>query len=371
MKKVLAIAPYPYLPYFSGGQKFIAEFLHFLGKETDLTVISVPGNDLSLAGNYKTIPLLKPSFSRYYDLSLVKKISALVKKEGFDTVIWEHPYYAWLAFRVRKRTGIRTFIHTHNIEYQRFRSTGRWWWPLLKWYEKSCFRKADGIFFITPEDKNFAIDKWDIPSGKCFDLPFGTEIRQTPDDRATSREMVCRESNIPVNEKIFLFTGLLSYKPNLDALVAILEKINPVLRSTPGLRYKIIICGKGLPASMNELKEFTGDNVIYAGFVRGIDSYYKAADVFLNPVQSGGGIKTKMVEALAYGTTVVSTESGAAGMDRNACNGKLKLVKDDDWQGFAAAVLQAANEPQQPTPGAFYLKYNWENIIRIVVKIST
>ena len=27
MKKVLAIAPYPYLPYHSGGQKFIAQFL--------------------------------------------------------------------------------------------------------------------------------------------------------------------------------------------------------------------------------------------------------------------------------------------------------------------------------------------------------
>ena len=371
MKKVLAIAPYPYLPYFSGGQKFIAEFLHYLGKETDLTVISVPGNDFSLAGNYKTIPLLKPSFSRYYDISLVKKITALVKKEGFDTIIWEHPYYAWLAFRVRKRTGIRTIIHTHNIEYQRFRSTRRWWWPILKWYEKRCFTKADGIFFITPEDKAFAISSWKIPATKCFDLPFGTEIRQTPGDRATNRELVCQERHIPANEKILLFTGLLSYKPNLDALEAILKKINPVLRSTPDFIYKIIICGKGLPAAMNELKEFTGDNIIYAGFVRGIDAYYKAADVFLNPVQSGGGIKTKMVEALAYGTTVVSTESGAAGMDRNACNGKLKVVKDDDWQGFATAVLLAANEPQQPTPDAFYRIYNWDNIIRNVVTPST
>ncbi len=370
MKKVLAIAPYPYLPYFSGGQKFIAEFLHYLGKETDLTVISVPGNDVSREGNYKTIPLLKSSFSRYYDLSLVNKITALVKKEGFDTIIWEHPYYSWLAFRIRKRTGIRTFIHTHNIEYQRFRSTGRWWWPFLKWYEKRAFRKADGIFFITPEDKNFAMKEWDIPSGKCFDLPFGTEISQTPADRAGSREMVCREQHIATHEKIFLFTGLLSYKPNRDALEAILERINPVLRSTAGFRYKIIICGKGLPAVMNELKEFTRDNIIYAGFVRGIDSYYKAADVFLNPVQGGGGIKTKMVEALAYGTTVVSSESGAAGMDRQACNGKLKVIKDDNWQGFAEAVLKTANEPQQPTPGAFYQKYNWENIIRNVVNTT-
>ena len=53
MKKVLAIAPYPYLPFFSGGQKFIARFFEYLGKKVDLTVISVAKNDFSLAKNFK------------------------------------------------------------------------------------------------------------------------------------------------------------------------------------------------------------------------------------------------------------------------------------------------------------------------------
>ncbi|MBC7873179.1 MAG: hypothetical protein H7Y01_04240, partial [Ferruginibacter sp.] len=107
MTKTLAIAPYPYLPYFSGGQKFIAQFFEWLGKEIDLTVISVAENDFSLARSYKTIPLLKKSFSRYIDRSLVKKITSLVKKEGFDTLLCEHPYFAWLAFAVKKKTGIK------------------------------------------------------------------------------------------------------------------------------------------------------------------------------------------------------------------------------------------------------------------------
>ena len=59
MKKILAIAPYPYLPYHSGGQKFIAQFFEYLGKEIDLTVISVAENDFALAKNYKTIHLKK------------------------------------------------------------------------------------------------------------------------------------------------------------------------------------------------------------------------------------------------------------------------------------------------------------------------
>jgi len=364
MKKVLVIAPYAYLPFFSGGQKFIAQFLHHLGKETDLTVISVAENDYSLAKHYRTIPLLKKTFARYYDFSLVKKITAIVKKGRFETIIWEHPYYAWLAFRIRKRTGIRTIIHTHNIEYQRFKSTGRWWWPLLKWYEQRCFKKADGIFFITPEDRDFAISQWQIPESKCFDLPFGVDINRYPNDRAQCKAAICRRHNIPEHEKILLFTGLLNYKPNLDALSAILSKINPLLLAQPGFGYKMLICGKGLPEEMNELRVYTGKNIIFAGFVKDIDAYYKAADIFLNPVQSGGGVKTKMMEAIAYGATVISSQTGAAGVDRSICGNKLLVLNDNDWRGFAAKIIETSRKEEQVTPLAYYQKYNWESITR-------
>jgi len=363
MKKVLAIAPYPYLPFFSGGQKFIARFFENLGKEVDLTVISLAENDFSLAKNYRAIALLKKSFSRYYDQSLVSKITELVKKEGFDTIIWEHPYYAWLAFRIRKRTGIKTIIHTHNIEYQRFRSTGRWWWPVLKLYEKWSFKKADDIFFISPEDKDFAITQWKIEKRKCIDLPFGIDINSYPGDKAECRSRVCREHHIGPEQRILLFNGLLNYKPNLDALKVILEKINPLLYRQESFRYKIIICGKGLPGDLHALKDYADKNIIYAGFVDDITLYFKGADIFLNPVQSGGGIKTKMVEAIAYGASVVATVSGSTGIDKSVCGNKLLVAPDNDWVIFADHIVNGSNV-QAKTPDAYYEKYSWEQIVK-------
>jgi len=362
MKKILAIAPYPYLPYFSGGQKFIAQFFHHLGQETDLTVISTEGNDFSLVTTYKTIPLLKKSFARYYDWSLIKKITAIVKEGGFDTVIWEHPYYAWLAYRIRKRTGIRTIIHTHNIEYQRFKSTGRWWWPILKWYERNCFKKADGIFFITPEDKSFAIKSWKIDPARCFDLPFGVEIEKFPEDRLQCRNEIAAKHGVTVAEKIILFNGLLNYKPNLDALKIILEHVNPILLKREKFLYKIIICGKGLPENFNELKDYANKNIIYAGFVDDITLYFKGSDLMLNPVQSGGGVKTKMVEAISFGTSVISTETGSTGIDKQACRSKLIVVKDNDWIEFADKIAELKSN--EDTPASFYAIYNWDMIIR-------
>jgi polysaccharide biosynthesis protein PslH len=363
MTKVLAIAPYPYLPFSSGGQKFIAQFLEYLGKEVDLTVISVAANDFSLAKTYKTIPLLKKSFSRYFDFSLVSKISALVQQEGFDTIIWEHPYYAWLAFRVRKRTGVKTIIHTHNIEYQRFHSTGRWWWPILKMYEKRSFKKADSLLFITPEDKEFAITNWNINKEKCIDVPFGIEIKNYPEDKSAARDSVVEKHLISKEEKILLFNGVLDYKPNLDALKIILDKINPLLLAQSAFRYKIIICGKNLPQEMNSLKEYADKNIIFAGFVPDIETYFKAADIFLNPVQSGGGIKTKMVEAIAYGATVIATKTGSAGIDVSVCGNKLIITPDNDWNGFSKVILNTADNTSK-TPQLYYNHYYWRNIIK-------
>ncbi len=368
MKKVLAIAPYSYLPYFSGGQKFIAKFFEYLSKEVDLSVISVAENDFSLAKSYKTIPLLKKSFSRYYDWSLVSKISSLVKKEKIDTIIWEHPYYAWLAFRIRKRTGVKTIIHTHNIEYQRFRSTGRWWWPILKWYEKRCLQRADTVFFITPEDKNFAIKQWGLKEENCIDVPFGIGVQANLPEKSTARNFICQKHHIDPVEKILLFNGLLKYKPNFDAVKAITDKINPLLLQQISFKYKIIICGKDLPAEMNSLKDYTDKNIIYAGFADDIEVYFKAADIFMNPVQSGGGIKTKMVEAIAFGTTVVATETSAVGIDREACADKLVVVKNNDWNSFANTITNIAGRISD-TPAKYYDLYNWKNILKRVILI--
>lgn len=367
MKKVLAIAPYPYLPYFSGGQKFIAQFLEYLSAETELTVIGCKSNDPQLIHNYRLLPWLGGSFSRYMNPGLILKVVREARAGNYDVLIWEHPYQAWMAWLVHWRTGIPFIIHTHNIEYQRFRSMGKWWWPMLKFYERWAFRKADKLFFITPEDQAFTVKSWGIPESKCIDLPFAVTATRYPDDKGICREKVAAFHGVAANEKIILFNGLLRYPPNLEALKVILDKINPVLHQTTGFSYKLIVCGKDLPAEMQELLPWKEQHVIYAGFVTDIDLYFKAADIFLNPVQSGGGIKTKMVEALALGATVVATETGAMGMNRESCGSKLVVVPDNDWQAFANAVISNRNN-YDATPEAFYEKYSWGKVARRIAE---
>jgi polysaccharide biosynthesis protein PslH len=364
MKKILDVVSYNYLPYYSGGQKSVAQFFDFLGNEADLTVASVPSNDFSLAKTYKGLPLLGRSRFRYMDIRLAGKIISLIKKEKYEFVVWEHPYYAWLAWIVKKRTGIKTVFHTHNIEHQRFRSLGKWWWPLLKIYELWSFRFADFIFFITEDERNLAVKKWKINKGKTTTVTFGIPIDRSPGDKAACRQQIAQHHNIAPEERILLFNGVLSYGPNLDAVLAIVNYINPYLLQS-NFRYKIIICGKGLPENLNGLKEYREKNIIYTGFVDDIETYFKGADLFLNPVQSGGGIKTKLVEAIGFGTSAISSETGANGVDKDATGNKLVIIPDDSWKQFAQAIIDNKNY-DSPTPAVYYQHYYWGNITKKV-----
>jgi polysaccharide biosynthesis protein PslH len=133
------------------------------------------------------------------------------------------------------------------------------------------------------------------------------------------------------------------------------------------MKYKIIICGKRLPAYLDELKAYTGKNIIYAGFVDDIENYFKGSDIFLNPVQSGGGVKTKVAEAIGFGTTVISTKTGAEGLHKEVCGNKLILVADSDWKGFAKMILQNAGKHVQ-TPVEYYEMYYWGNLVKRMIR---
>ena len=114
---------------------------------------------------------------------------------------------------------------------------------------------------------------------------------------------------------------------------------------------------------MNELKRYEDKNIICTGLVEDISIYYKGADVFINPVNDGGGIKTKLVEALGYNLNAVSTINGAIGIDENICNGKLILCENSDWQRFSEKMKEAISINQSIT-NDFFNQFYWDNIAK-------
>lgn len=365
--RILSIIPYKILPAKLGGEKGIAVFNEYLAKQVELTAVSTRSNDPTLAKGYLLLNILSDSRTRYINAGLLNRIKGLIKSERITHLITEHPYYGWLAWMVKKSTRVLWIVHSHNIEYMRSRSIGRTWWKALKWYEGWAYRKADTVFFISEDDRQHAIEHLGVTAEKSLVVTYGIEIAEPPSNREEMRRQIKLKHNIADGEVILLFNGALYHSTNYDALKVILDDINPHLMANRQFNYKILVCGKGLPDFFDGLKRYADKNVIYAGFVDDISTYFSAADIFLNPIMSGGGVKTKAIEAIAMDCTTVSTPLGAMGINKDVCGGKLRVVQEGKWKEFADIVVSGAHLNDH-TPSAFYEHYYWENIIRKAVK---
>ena len=362
MQNVLAIVSYNFLPPKMGGQKGIAFFYRFLSPLVNLTCITTESNDASAAKEYELLKVFSNSQLRYVNFFYFFKIRKIITEKKITHVIIEHPYYGWLGLLLKWFCNVKLIVHSHNIEALRFKSMGRWWWGILWQYEKFVHRLANGSFFIHDDDRNYANKEFRLDPAKSFTITYGIESSAPPaDDEKRAAALLIREKyQIDANKKILLFNGTLDYKPNRDALDIILTRINPLLLQYEQFQYTIIICGSRLPASYKDLNEFRDQHIIYAGFVDDINIFFKGADVFLNPVIEGGGIKTKVVEALGYNLSLVSTCSGAVGIPEQITGDKMKVCADDDWNDFVYQVMSIKNSTS--IPQSFFQHFYWGNI---------
>src|SRR5439155_11603316 len=85
----------------------------------------------------------------------------------------------------------------------------------------------------------------------------------------------------------------------------------------------------------------SNENVVIAGFVEDVNTYFLGADIFVCPITTGGGVKTKLIEALAYDDTCVSYSNSALGIDDKVCNGKLLIAEDNNAEQLATLIQHA------------------------------
>lgn len=367
--KVLTIVSYNFLPSKMGGQKNIALFNEYLGQRVDYTCITTQNNDPALAASYTVKNILSNGKSRYINPAYFFLLKKFIKENNITHLILEQPYYGWLGILLKWACKVKLVIHCHNIEATRFKSMGKWWWGILWHYEKLAHKNTDLSFFITDEDKDYGINQFKLDAAKCFTITYGFEMNGAPEaeEKREAKKFLCDTYGINSDEKILLFNGTLDYRPNTEALDIILEKINPQLLKDPAFKYKIIICGNKLAATYDNLKAYRDKHIIFAGFVDDISIYFKGADLFINPVIEGGGIKTKVVESLGYNLSVVSTKSGAIGIPEGLAGGKLQVVEDNDWEAFIRQILVA--DINGSVPASFFEHFSWSNIAEKAVAL--
>lgn len=367
---LLSVIPYPLFPTTSAGRKSILHFNNRVaGHINDVAMCAGELPDQSKI-KFKCIGSLGTSKLRYINPFLIMRLRQKIRDTDADFVLFEHPYMAWMGWFIGRAKGVRWGIRSHNIEYERFKSFGKWWWKILRRYELSLYSRADAVFFITEDDEREAANLVTIKHS--FVMPTGMLIGALPTDKEGCRWHLQQKHGIDSDTNILLYNGALDYLPNVRALDAILDEVNPRLMTRPDFKYKILVCGSGLETKYNELSAYADKNIIFCGFVDDITTYFKGADLYMNPVIGGGGIKTRAVEALSFNTNTVSTHNGSIGLNYRTVEDKVSIVADGDWEAFAVAVITMSQRKTRDTTPEFYQYYYWDNIVeRFIQQVNS
>lgn len=373
--RLLTLISYPFIPATSGGHIAHVHIHNYLSKIIENHVAGSSKNELAKSKEpifFYFHPVFK-KISPYLPLSYLFSLIKLVKKENINTIMCSHPYLGITAFVLSKWTGAKLVSYSHNIESERFRTLGKWWWKLLFYYEKWVLSVSALTFFVTKEDRDWAIQNYHLMPENCCVSPFGINLSEPPKKSSERVEAFRKKYKTKENENIIYFAGAYNYPPNDQAVLDIVEQIYPRLESK-SLDYKIFIVGKGLSSAIQAKIATTQGKVNYIGFIEDIRDILDSADLMLNPMLSGGGIKTKAVEALGNNITVVSTANGAAGLEASVCGEKLLISTDKDWDTFTEQMVQSLHQKIN-IPPSFYEFYYWgavtERVVEEIKKITS
>lgn len=132
-----------------------------------------------------------------------------------------------------------------------------------------------------------------------------------------------------------LFVGNFVHPPNVDAATRLVRGIFPRVRERhPGSSLHIV--GENPPRDLVTASE---DGVVVTGRVPDLVPYVERAAVVAAPIRFGGGMRVKVLEALAAGKPVVASPLAVEGLDVADGDQLLTAETDDEFAERLSLVL--------------------------------
>lgn len=158
-----------------------------------------------------------------------------------------------------------------------------------------------------------------------------------------------------------VFTGMMNYRPNIDAVLHFAADVLPRLRTTsPDVRFTVA----GAEPSQ-EVRALAADPAIsVTGRVADIRPFIAHADAVVAPLRISRGIQNKVLEAMAMGRPVVASPAAAEGI--GCVPGRDLLVADGPaaMADSLAAVLAGKHPTLGPSArAAMEAGYAWADTL--------
>jgi glycosyltransferase involved in cell wall biosynthesis len=283
-----------------------------------------------LVGYWDVISTLKPSSIRFLDASGLRHLVERLDVRDADCV-WISR--SWLAGQLEPSDWRRVVVDFDDLEYRVREQTARLTpsyaskflierlegWKQRR-FERALSRRVARALVCSEADRQLlgADNVRVLPN--CVALP----------SPATEGE------DVPGR---LLFVGKMDYFPNIDGATFFCREVLPLIRRVDP-RAHLYIVGRDATPDVQALH--TGTDVIVTGAVPDVAPYFREAAVVVVPLRAGGGTRLKILEALAFRKAVVSTSTGADGLDLEH---GVHLAIADTAPAFAAQCLALMAAP--------------------------
>lgn len=267
---------------------------------------------------------------RFYSDETAERLKQVLKKKQFDVIQLESIFVSQYIPLIQKYSNAKIVLRAHNIENIIWHRLAHGEKNLLKKsylgllarrlkaYENEMIHHHDAILAITPEDAN-----------SFKEMGYNNPISIVPLGIHKSKY-----ERIEWNDDSAIFhVGSMDWLPNNEGIAWFLNDIYPLLLSRCP-EVQVYLAGKGMPDSM--LKKSNSQLHVFS-LVEDPIVFAKDKSIMIAPLLSGGGMRVKIIEAMAMGKAIVSTRVGAEGIE--CTHGKDILLADDE-ESFALALLQ-------------------------------
>ena len=234
-------------------------------------------------------------------------ITCLKNNNSNSIYFFSHSLFGFLIEYIKKinpNTFIITFIHNVESDYKKqIFSNYRTIYNFIDWRivfnaEKRIAKYSDIILALNERD-SIIFKKSNNTNANIITLP------TTLDDRYNEK----MKKPINTQNKLnLLFIGTY-FHSNIEGIIWFIENI------MPSVNVELHIVGMG----MNKLSEkyCFSNNIHIIGEIdqKTLDSFYYNADIFVSTLFSGGGMKTKIAEAMMFSLPIIGTNEAFQGYD--------------------------------------------------------
>ncbi|POB10200.1 glycosyltransferase family 4 protein [Sulfobacillus sp. hq2] len=320
----------PMLPSFEGAtQRFtnMAYWLESLGMEPVIIHVYRGWSDLSEIQNqpYKTYVVtpnvFREAFAMILDVLQRERISIFQLNDP-ERVISVAPI-------VRNSLGgTRICFEVHDVTPDLLRLLGADL-SQIREAEKifsEAVRVSDYLICFTKSDRERLI-YYGASADRVAVVPCGTD----------PQKIRPRTLNKPRLEVVFV--GNHFHKPNQKATLDIIERIAPyVVERNPNIQFVIV---GDAPKSLQVMASRV-NNVTFKGRVPDLNSAFETAAVAINPVTTGTGLRTKVLDYISSGVPTVTTTQGVSELELDGC-----VIFENDVLRFGEHILNVVAYPER------------------------